>query len=313
MEKLKVIFAGAGAFGVPTLKALLERHEVVGIYTQPDRPAGRGKKMTATPVGEFAAARGISAVKTEDLNKEVLPGADVLVVIAFGQKISPEVTAWPRLGAINLHASRLPRYRGAAPIHRAIMGGETVTGNSVIRMAPKMDAGAVLGMSSVEIGETETTGELHDRLAEDGVPLVLKVLDELAAGTAVEVEQDHARATLAKKISRETAVLDLGKSAEEVSRQIRGLYPWPGVKGLLLAGDGKEVARFTFGHVRAVEGKGEPGEISEDGRVACGAGAIEVMDLQPEGKGLMTLAAFRNGRKWERGMRVCAPPVGASG
>src|SRR4051812_1237191 len=127
MDKLKVIFAGAGAFGVPTLKALLERHEVVGVFTQPDRPAGRGKKLTATPVGAFAAERGIGMVKTEDLNKEVLPAGDVLVVIAFGQKISPEVTGWPRLGAINLHASRLPKYRGAAPIHRAIMEGERVT------------------------------------------------------------------------------------------------------------------------------------------------------------------------------------------
>lgn len=309
-ERLRVIFAGAGEFGVPTLKALLQRHEVVQVFTQPDRPAGRGRKLTPTPVGQFVQqeASSIPLVATADLNSEQLPEADVLVVIAFGQKIAPHVTDKPRLGAINLHASRLPRYRGAAPIHRAILAGESVTGNSIIRLAPKMDAGAVLGMSLVEIGEMETTGELHDRLAVDGAGLVLQVLEELATGHATEVEQDHSQATLAKKISRETAVLDFSLPAEVVARTIRGLYPWPGCRVEVLDADGKAVGRATL--IRAKIGSpatGQPGHITQNGSIACGDGsAIEVFELQPEGGRPMLLNAYRNGRPWPVGGRIAS-------
>src|SRR5881392_1141703 len=188
MPDLRIIFAGSGEFGLPSLRALRDAagHEIVQVVTQPDRPAGRGRAMTPTPVGAYAAANRPPLIKTADVNAESLPAADLMVVIAFGQKIAPHVVNHPRLGSVNLHASRLPKYRGAAPINRAIIDGETETGNSIIRLAQRMDAGAVLGMSRVTIGELETAGELHDRLAQDGAPLMLRVIDQLATGTACE-------------------------------------------------------------------------------------------------------------------------------
>src|SRR5688572_19575603 len=173
MDPLRIIFAGSGEFGVPTLTALLDSvHEIVQVITQPDRPAGRGRALTPTRVASLASSRNLPLIKTQNVNTEQLPSADLLIVIAFGQKIAPHIVDHARLGAINLHASLLPKYRGAAPINWAMIHGETVTGNSVIRLAQKMDAGAILAQSRLDIGELETAGELHDRLAQDGATLV---------------------------------------------------------------------------------------------------------------------------------------------
>src|SRR4029079_6297555 len=152
-------------------------------------PAGRGRKLSPTPVAQLATERSLPLVRTSNINSEQISRADLMVVIASGQKISEAVANHARLGSVNLHASRLPKYRGAAPIHAAILAGETVTGNSIIRLAQKMDAGAVLAMSDLPIGGLETTGELHDRLAADGAPLMLRVLEDLANGRAVETPQ----------------------------------------------------------------------------------------------------------------------------
>jgi methionyl-tRNA formyltransferase len=208
---------------------------------------------------------------------------------------------------VNLHASILPKYRGAAPIHWAILRGETVTGNSIIRLANRMDAGAILGQSQVTIGEVETTGELHDRLAEDGAPLMLRVLTELAEGRATETPQDESKATLAPKLSRETARIDWSQPAEVVARQIRGLSPWPGCRVRLRQATGEEVARLTLLRARAVDvpGSARPGQIDANALVTTGAGgAVEILDVQPEGKRPMTLAEFRNGRPWAAGMSI---------
>jgi len=329
-DPLRILFAGSGAFGRPTLEALIQRHDVVCVYTQPDRPAGRGKKLTPTPIATFAQERGLDVLRTDNLNAERLPPADILVVIAFGQKISDAVTRHPRLGAINLHASLLPKYRGAAPIHHALINGETVVGNSVIRLARKMDAGAILGQSRLEVRPTETTGELHDRLAEDGAPLVLRVLDELAAGTAVEREQDQAQATLAPKLSRADAVIDFTRPAPEVAAKINGLSPWPGCHVRLLDADGKQLDRLTLLRARVAEfdypaetvahngaalervppgRRGCPGPYGVAGRPAfVGAGdgsqAVEILEVQPQGTRPMPLPAYRNGKPWESGMRL---------
>ncbi len=154
--------------------------------------------MTATPIARYSAEQNLPLLRTNDINRETLPPADLMVVVAFGQKIAQPIVQHARLGSINLHASLLPKYRGAAPINWAIIEGERVTGNSVIRLADRMDAGAVLGQSTLEIGEMETAGELHDRLAEAGAPLVLRVIDELASGRAPETPQDESKATLAQ-------------------------------------------------------------------------------------------------------------------
>src|SRR3954469_14710231 len=225
---LRIIFAGSGEFGLPTLRAVRDAgHQIVQVFSQPDRPAGRGRKLTPTPIAQFSIEQNLPLTRTANLNAEPFPPADVMVVIAFGQKIADPIVHHPRLGSINLHASRLPKYRGAAPINAAIINGETVTGNSVIRLAERMDAGEILGQSQLDIGELETAGELHDRLAADGARLILTVVRALADGTAREIEQDHSQATLAPKMSRESSKIDWSKRSARIADQIRGMYPWP--------------------------------------------------------------------------------------
>jgi methionyl-tRNA formyltransferase len=305
LTRLSIIFCGSGEFAVPTLRALIAQHDIAQIFTQPDRPAGRGRKLTPTPVGQFALEHNLPLTRTSDINAAQVPSADVMVVIAFGQKIAEHVIHHARLGAINLHGSRLPKYRGAAPIHAAILAGETVAGNSVIRLAQKMDAGAVLGMSELSIGELETSGELHDRLAEDGATLVPAVLEKLALGHAVAVEQDHSQATLAPKIRREATKIDWNRPAIEIARQIRAMHPWPGCHVKLIDGD-REIARATLVRARptASHGDATPGFIDAAGAITTCVAAVEIVELQPENGRIMSLASFRNGHPWRAGMRV---------
>ncbi len=307
---LRILFAGSGAFGEPTLRGLVAAgHEVVRVYTQPDRPAGRGKRLTPTPVAGVAAAMGLDAVRTANLNAEALPPADALVVIAFGQKIGPAAVGHGRLGSVNLHASLLPRFRGAAPINWAMLAGDATTGNSVIRLADRMDAGAVLGRSAVTIGDAETAGELHDRLAADGPALVLRVLSELAAGTAVASAQDESAVTLAPKLSRATAVVDWTRPAAEVSRRINGLSPWPGCR-VRVTGSGprsvRPVASITLVRSRpGVERVDAPaGTVRGTGVVAGDGRTVDMLEVQPEGRRPMPTADYARGRPWADGMRV---------
>jgi len=305
-----ILFAGSGEFGVPSLERLIARDaKIAAVYTQPDRPAGRGKKLTPTPIAQAAAKHGIEAIRTADLNKEQLPPADVMVVIAFGQKIAPHVVDHPRLGSINLHASLLPKYRGAAPIHRALMNGETVVGNSIIRLAEKMDAGDVLGQSHLTVNPSETTGELHDRLAIDGAALIEQVVHDLLAGLHTEMPQDHSLATLAGKLSRADATIDWTRPAAAVAAHINGLSPWPGCRVRLVYGNGEkaeEISRLTLLRARPVVDKVaiNPGVIDSDGNVHAADNAVEILDVQPEGGKPMSLHAYRHGRRWEAGMRV---------
>ena len=298
---LKIIFAGSGEFGLPTLRALVDAgHDIVQVFSQPDRPAGRGRTVTPTPISALANSFNLPLVKTANINTEPLPPADVMVVIAFGQKIAPHVVDHPRLGSVNLHASILPKYRGAAPINWAIIRGESVTGNSVIRLAAKMDAGAILGQSSIEIGQLETAGEVHDRLSADGAPLVLRVLNDLAAGRATETRQDESQATLAPKMSRESSKIDWTRPAREIANQIRGMYPWPGCRVRLIDRDRKETARITLVRARATSSDPAGDAITSDRHI----GPLEILELQPEGRRPMSLDAFRNGHRFEAGMRI---------
>ena len=307
-SQFKIIFAGSGEFGLPTLRALREAgHEIVQIFSQPDRPAGRGRKLTPTPVAQYAIDQNLPLVRTANINAEQLPSADVMVVIAFGQKIADAVVHHPRLGSVNLHASRLPKYRGAAPINAAILQGESVTGNSIIRLAQKMDAGTILGQSSIRIGELETAGELHDRLAEDGAPLMLSVLTSLANGTAPEISQDESAATIAPKMSRASAEIDWSQSAEFIARKIRALYPWPGCRVRILDIEQNEIARLTLVRARPARSGSSrpPSEITDRLTVIAGdAMEVEIVEVQPEGKRPMPLSAYRNGHRWECGMRL---------
>jgi methionyl-tRNA formyltransferase len=309
MTTLRIIFSGAGEFGIPTLRALRDAgHQIVRVYTQPDRPAGRGRTLSPTPIGQAALEMGLDVVRTADINREDLPPADAMVVIAFGQKIAEQQVHHPRLGSVNLHSSRLPRHRGAAPINWAILSGDATTGNSVIRLAPRMDAGAVLAMSELTIGELETAGELHDRLALDGAPLVLAVLEQLATGRASESPQDDSQATVAAKLSRESAAIDWARPAGEVARRIRGLYPWPGCRVKLCDAEGATIANLRLVRARAVESseldRWSPGEIMSDSTVRAADGAVVIIEVQPDGGRAMPLADYRRGHRWQPGLRL---------
>ncbi|MGA2442993.1 MAG: methionyl-tRNA formyltransferase [Tepidisphaeraceae bacterium] len=307
MGTMRIIFAGSGEFGVPTLGALLAGREIVAVYTQPERWAGRGRTLTPTPIARFVQGGEVRLVQTANINDETMPPADLMVVIAFGQKIAPAAVNHPRLGSVNLHASLLPKYRGAAPINWAILRGESESGNSIIRLAPKLDGGAILAQSRVSIGETETAGELHDRLAVDGARLMLQTVDDLQAGRAVESPQDEGRATAAPKLRRESTGIDWGVGAGEIARKIRGLYPWPGCRVRLVDAVGVEIGRLTLVRARGAEGEGprwRPGEITIAGAIACGEGAVEILEIQPDGKRPMSLSDYRRGNAWMPGMKL---------
>ena len=323
MPPLKIIFAGAGEFGLPTLRALFEsatpdshEHstlpplEIVHVFSQPDRPAGRGRKLAPTAISQLALDHHLPLTRTQDINAEPLPPADLMIVIAFGQKISQAVANHPRLGSVNLHSSRLPKYRGAAPINWAVIDGQTITGNSIIRLAERMDAGRVLAMSTLQIGELETAGELHDRLAADGAPLMLQAIQRLANGTAEETEQDESQATRALKLNRESTRIDWTHPAQKIANQIRGMYPWPGCRVKIVdPTTQKELDRLTLVRARAlVQTRARPataiGYITADQAVATSDGAVEILELQPEGKRPMPLSAYTNGHPWPEGARL---------
>jgi methionyl-tRNA formyltransferase len=304
----KIIFAGSGEFGVPTLGRLIESGiSIVQVFSQPDRPAGRGRQLHPTAIAQLALERGLPLVRTDNINAQTLPPADLLLVIAFGQKVAPHVVDHARLGSINLHASRLPKFRGAAPVNWAIIRGETRTGNSIIRLAQRMDAGNILAQSDLEIGELETAGELHDRLAEDGANLVPRVMASMIEGTATETTQDDSQATLAPKLTRDKSRIDWVQPANEIASRIRGMYPWPGCRVRVIDPRGAEVARATLVRARALQlvHSVPPGQITTSGCIAtAGDSAVQIVEILPEGKRPMPLEAYRNGHRWEAGMHL---------
>ena len=282
-----VLFVGSGAFGEPTLEALAARGQCVGVVTGIDKKAGRKQRLTPTPIGACAERLGLQCVKTADINSEQRIHDiefDTMVVIAFGQKLSNELIE--RYDAVNLHASLLPRWRGAAPIHAAIMHGDSETGVSVITLASTMDGGLVLASNSTPIGAEETAGRLHDRLAQMGP----EVIDDVLNGNRKDIKQDESLVTYASKLSRKDSLLDLSASNEVVARRIRGLSPWPSCH-LLIGGVDCKLLNAT-----AVDGDGQVGEIIEGNRIACGRGAIAITELKPSGGKTMGWQEFCNGR-----------------
>jgi methionyl-tRNA formyltransferase len=318
---VRIAFFGSGAFGIPTLEALVAHHEIALVVSQPDRPAGRGKIMTATPLAARAAELGLRVVKPEDVNEPTVRdeiralGADAWVVIAFGQKLSRELL--DGVFAINLHGSLLPAYRGAAPIQRSVMDGCAETGVSVISLAERMDAGLVYATASRAIGPSETSDEVHDRLAELGPAVIEDVLARHAAGTLVGAPQVETKATRARKLSKAEATIDFAEVDAATARaRINGLNSWPGCT--VLIGDVPvkllrvEVAAEVAAEV-CVESTGAPavGVFGPDGVIATRAGSIRVIEIQPVGKRAMPMAEFLAGRSRLIGSRV--QPVVAGG
>ena len=278
---MKVVFMGSPEFSVPVLEVVAADHEVVCVYCQPPRPAGRGKKDRPTPVQARAEEMGLPvrhpvSLKVEDAQAEFASlGADVAVVVAYGLILPQAVLDAPRLGCLNIHASLLPRWRGAAPIHRAIMAGDAETGVCIMQMEAGLDTGPVLMREALEIGQQETTGDLHDRLSALGARLIGDALNALPMSTEVQPAEG---VTYAEKISKSEARVDWTKPAEDVDRLIRGLSPFPGA-WCEIGGERVKLLRS-----RMAEGAGKPGQVLEGFTVACGEGAVEITEMQRAGK-----------------------------
>lgn len=311
---LDIVFMGTPQFSVATLAAILEAgHRVRAVYTQPPRPAGRrGLAETPSPVHNFAVARGIevrtpvSLKSAEEQARFAALGADVAVVVAYGLLLPKPVLVAPRLGCINLHASLLPRWRGAAPIQRAIMSGDTETGVMSMQMEEGLDTGPVLLTARTPIGATETTGELHDRLLQVGARLMVETLARLEAGTITATPQSDDGVTYARKIDKAEGQIDFARDATEVLNQIRGLSPAPGAwLETALGGAAERIKVFA---AEPATGQGRPGEALDDGlTIACGRGAIRLVGLQRAGRKAVSAAEFLRGFPVPRGSMFGGP------
>lgn len=307
---MRIVFMGTPDFAVGSLQALCEsgKHEILAVVTQPDRPKGRGNKLLQTPVKEYALEQGLTVyqpqkVKTPEfveLLHELQP--ELIVVAAFGQFLSKEILELPKYGCINVHASLLPKYRGAAPIQYAIIKGEKESGVTIMQMDIGMDTGAMLDKVVVPIAENTTMGELHDALREQGAALLLQVIDKIAAGTAVAEPQDGAQATYATLLDRSMEHIDWSKTAQEVHNLIRGFNPAPSTFTKLPNGKSLKIwgSKMTGKSSAAAAGT-----VIETGKhsffVACGEGVLEITEVQPESKKRMPAQVFLNGRGVQEG------------
>jgi methionyl-tRNA formyltransferase len=297
---MRIIFAGTPEFAVPTLNMLLASgHEVCAVYSQPDRPAGRGRKLQPSPVKETALAAGIPVLQPDSLKTAEAVAQlaafepDLMVVVAYGMILPQAVLDVPKYGCLNVHASLLPRWRGAAPIQRALIAGDAETGVTIMRIVLKLDAGDMLHKEAVAIGAEDTAGDLHDKLAALGPIGLEKVLSQVEAGTVRAEPQDEALATYAAKLEKSEAALDWTKPAEELDRLVRGLNPWP-VAQTLYRGEALRIWRAQPIPGPAVA---EPGKVNCTQRhldVAAGKGWLRLLEVQLPGGKRMPAQAFLN-------------------
>jgi methionyl-tRNA formyltransferase len=306
---VRLVFAGTPDFAAAALSALIEaRHDVALVLTQPDRPAGRGLRPAESAVKRLAADAGLPVRQPATLRDPATQAElsalrpDALVVAAYGLIVPAAVLAIPSLGAINIHASLLPRWRGAAPIQRALLAGDASTGITIMQMDAGLDTGPMLLQRSIAIAADETAGSLHDRLAELGAQCIVEALPQIAAGTLTPVPQDDARACYAAKIEKREARLDWRRPAAELERQVRAFNPYPGatagIRGTVL----------KIWRAAVAQGAGNPGEVlaaGSDGiRIACGAGALRLESLQRPGGRALDAAAFLQGFPLRAGERL---------
>jgi methionyl-tRNA formyltransferase len=310
---MKILFMGTPDFALFSLKALAERsgHEIVGAFTQPDQPKGRGYVLTPPPVKVYAAEKGIpvyqpTTLKSDEsfeLLKSLEP--DVIVVAAYGKILPARVLEFPRHGCLNIHGSLLPKYRGAAPMQRAIIDGERETGITIMQMDVGLDTGDMLLKETVEILPEDNFEDIHDKLGACGAELILTAIERLEKGTLTAEKQDESLATYAKKIEKSDCLLDFSLSAEKLHNLIRGLSPIP--LAFTHTPDGK-LLKILSAKVSDLPHNALPGTVlSLDGgmiTVACGEGAISLLSVLPEGKGRMTAAAYINGRRISIGDRL---------
>lgn len=315
---MNVVFYGTPAFAVPALTRLLDsRHGIAAVVTQPDRRRGRGQRVAPSPVKQMAAARGALILQPERLGDgEFLAtltalDPDLAIVAAYGRMLPDAVLTAPRLGTINIHPSLLPKYRGAAPVQRAIIAGETETGVTIMRLVHEMDAGPLYAWRTRSIAEDETSDVVEADLACLGADLLLEVVDDLETGTATEHPQDHAAATFASRLSREDGEIDWHAPAPEIHNLVRGLHPWPHASSVL--GGTRHLIHRTAIAAPAGPPPPAPGTILEASGdrllVSTGhGGAVAILEIQPEGRRRLGTRAFLAGYRWLPGQRFDTVP-----
>lgn len=310
-DSKRIVFMGTPEFAVPCLERLIsDGHEIVAVVTQPDRPKGRGRKLTASPVKETALQHNLAVMQPERIKSpEAVAGLvdlrpDVIVVVAFGQLLSPEILAIPPLGCINVHASLLPQYRGAAPIHWAVIKGEVVSGVTTMYMDKGMDTGDMLLKAEIQIHPEATTGDIHDSLKVVGADLLSRSLTLLAAGSAPRTPQNHEVATYAPLLTRELEHIDWTKPAKSVHDLIRGLNPWPGA----FCYHHNKMLKIWKTKILSNDVAGKPGRISEIREntivIETGKGILGIYELQPESKRRMNSREYVTGYSVRVGERL---------
>lgn len=298
VSSLRLAFMGSPEFSIPTLKALIDvGHDVVSVYTQPPKPAGRGHKETPCPVHAWAESNNLDVKNPRSLrdpsvqNEFSKLNLDVAIVIAYGLILPREVLNAPRLGCLNVHASLLPRWRGAAPIQRALIAGDSETGVGIMKMDEGLDTGPVLAEARTPISDDETASSLHDRLSEMGAELMVNTLGKYNSGELVPIDQSTDGVTYAEKLSRNESKMDFSEPAEMLERKVRALNPWPGtwfeIDGTRIKVMAAEVVQGLNGPIGTV--------LDDDLAIACGEKAIRPIDLQRPGKGKMARADFLRG------------------
>jgi methionyl-tRNA formyltransferase len=321
---IRLVFLGTGDFALPAFEHLLETgHDVAALVTQPDRPQGRKQEIIPAPIKRSAEARGIAVFQPEDVNaaesleriRDFHP--ELLVTAAYGQILSADLLSIPRLGGINLHGSVLPSYRGASPVARAIQNGDTTTGVTVIRMTLHIDAGGIIAVSRADIGPDETAGELEERLARLGAPVVAQSIAALAAGPVPILPQDKTQVTRAPKLRKEDGLIDWSRPAKAVHDHVRAMQPWPVASTTWhpQAGTSREPTRIIVHKTEVADGRGRPGEVIEATGdrlvVAAGEGAVRLVTIQLPGKKAASAAELLRGYRVQPGDLMGPPSSGA--
>ena len=309
---MRIVFMGTPEFAAVSLRELIKSHEVTAVVTQPDRPAGRGKKLVPPPVKVVALSNNIEVYQPPKIRakefREVLSKipADIFVVAAYGQLLPKEILEMPKYGAVNVHASLLPKYRGAAPIQWAIINGEAESGITIMQMDEGLDTGPMLLKETVAIEPHETGESLHDKLADIGAEALVKALELIASGEANPIPQDDALSTYAPMLSRDTGQIDWSKSADEIERLIRGLYPWPSAFSYLEGFGNVKIVKAAVLTEESEYNKYEPGTIIDiDSKkgflVSTGSGILLARRIQVSGKKEMDVSVFLLGNDIQKG------------
>lgn len=304
----RIVFMGSPKFATPTLLALNREFEVVGVFTQPDKPTGRGKLLTPTPVKITAKESGIPCFEPENLNNPIVLkllrelNPDLIVVVAYGKFLPRDILDLPPMGCLNLHASLLPRHRGPSPIPACIMSGDLQTGNTVMLMDEGMDTGPVLSQNGITIGPSDTSEDIHDKLMELGAPLMVATIDSLINGKLIPFPQDETKASYSRLVKKSDGLLDWSLESFDLERLVRAMNPWPGAFFIM----GRDHVRVW--RAQTCSGIAEPGVIakitSEGIAVGAGQGLLVLMDVQAPSRKRMSGSEFARGRRLQTGARL---------